>query len=429
MIRVWLGAVLVWLPGAALAATLEVGPGKTYATIQAGFDAAAAGDTVLVFASTYTDWLGYTNPYYANANTIVHLDKSGTAGNPITLRANSSGVILDAQNVRDSCFAGVSRSYIVIDGFECVNTNIAGTLAGSINPLNGNVFTIQNNTISNIVSDADHGDQTAINIQDLDNSLIRNNTITPSQAPYGAIGIRGSGGASNTIENNTITGSWLGIYISQNTNDYIIRNNSISGHKLHGIWIRDCVRAKVSYNVVENTGAADSTGIILLDQYEVIPNENHEVYNNVIRGTQQGIFLGDQDGSFARNNIFMGTVWGVTDAWWNGFTPSTGVVLDYNLFYSVTNNYYQASGFAGTHNLYATNPLFLATGNKPNPYYTLQAASPAINVGDPTSPAGTDFVGAATPQGGQMDLGAFEYATAAAAGTIAVRGMMRGGRR
>ena len=48
-------AVVAWLPASATAATLTVGPGKTYQTVKAAVAAAQAGDTIEVDAGDYVD--------------------------------------------------------------------------------------------------------------------------------------------------------------------------------------------------------------------------------------------------------------------------------------------------------------------------------------------------------------------------------------
>ena len=55
MKRILIVTLLLLLPISSFAATLEVGSGKPYTTIQAAVNVAAAGDTILIYSGTYTD--------------------------------------------------------------------------------------------------------------------------------------------------------------------------------------------------------------------------------------------------------------------------------------------------------------------------------------------------------------------------------------
>jgi MYXO-CTERM domain-containing protein len=58
MDRVWMSgafALVAWIPGSAMAATLTVGPGKTYTTVKDAVAAAQPGDTIEVDAGDYVD--------------------------------------------------------------------------------------------------------------------------------------------------------------------------------------------------------------------------------------------------------------------------------------------------------------------------------------------------------------------------------------
>src|SRR3989338_9838129 len=62
-------------PANSSAATLEVGAGRTYSTIQAAVNVSQAGDTVLVYPGTY------------NESVSIPDGKQGTATSPITIKA------------------------------------------------------------------------------------------------------------------------------------------------------------------------------------------------------------------------------------------------------------------------------------------------------------------------------------------------------
>src|SRR3990172_3394319 len=66
---------ILFVPSNSNAATLEVGVGRTYSTIQAAVNAAVAGDTVLVYPGTY------------NESVSIPDGKQGTATSPIVIKA------------------------------------------------------------------------------------------------------------------------------------------------------------------------------------------------------------------------------------------------------------------------------------------------------------------------------------------------------
>jgi nitrous oxidase accessory protein len=401
--------LLFGIAASASAATREVGSGRTYSTIAAGIAAATAGDTVLVYPGTYTESTTWSNPYAGSSTASVYVNKGGSAGAPLTIRAAAAGVIIDGQNRTNSCFAILrGAAYVVVDGFECRNFTLVGKgETGVMNTIESRFVTIQNNTIINVSSDQDSGDETAINMQGTTDSTIRNNRVNPNQSPWGVIGVRASWGARNTIEENQITGVWAGLYISQQTDDWVIRRNYVTQFRYYGFWIRDSMRVHLYYNVIENglnTGY-DNAGILLLDNATTHSGENHNVHNNTINNTIIGIQMGTNEGSRLRNNLIMNTRYGVVDQWWSGVPLSSSVTISYNMMFNVQSTYSKTSGGSG--NLVGVNPGIEASGVRPSPYYRLRSDSPAINAGDPSIPLEVDFMGLSI-SGGRADIGAFE---------------------
>ena len=127
-------ALLIW--GNAFSSTITVAKsGSAYNTIQAGLNAANAGDTVLVQTGTYND--------------AVSFGKSGNAAGYITLKGEA-GAIIDGTGKGELGIAIVNRNYIKVIGLEVQNFKGSGTPIGiSIEGSSGNLE-IRNNKVHNI---------------------------------------------------------------------------------------------------------------------------------------------------------------------------------------------------------------------------------------------------------------------------------------
>lgn len=121
--------------------------GGTYTTIQAGVNAAVAGDTVIVRAGTY--------------NEMVTVSTSGTASQYITIRGDSGAIIdgtgLTFPTTSDPCGLVYieNQSYITIQGFQIMNAVMNSTKvfqAGIFVLGAGAGIQIRNNKVSNIVN-------------------------------------------------------------------------------------------------------------------------------------------------------------------------------------------------------------------------------------------------------------------------------------
>jgi hypothetical protein len=110
--------------------------GGQYATVQAGLDAARAGDTVLVKAGVYNEAVAFAN--------------SGSAAGYLTLQGET-GSILDGTGLNaDEMIALVSKSYVRVAGFEVRNLRKSGTPIGISVSGAGDHIEIRHNHVHNI---------------------------------------------------------------------------------------------------------------------------------------------------------------------------------------------------------------------------------------------------------------------------------------
>lgn len=420
MKRILMLTLFLLLPISSFAATLEVGSGKSYTTIQAAVDIAKAGDTVLVYAGTYNQSNSYS--FGGTRTTIVHIKNSGTASNQLIIKAVDSNVILDGGGTINNCVWGRDLSYVVIDGFKCTNVNVESTTSasGAIHFWLSSYITIQNINIYNIIA-SDTENKGAIMIA-MSDSVIKNNTINVNSVGI-AGGMSGYLFERNIIENNIINGNGLasGTYFSQNTNDYIIRNNYIYNYGLAGIQVRDSVRATIYNNIVYDGHGPGGSGISyamnLRDWSTAGPglqdeNEQYKVWNNVVDTATYGYALTRINNSEFKNNIVSNCPTVYVDTEWYSAghgEPSQNLTFDYNDYYNYSKLYegFNDTGYGavtytdGGHNFNNVNPMFVASGNRPSPYYKLQAGSPAINTGDPSFKV--------PPSWGRVDIGRYEW--------------------
>jgi len=272
------------------------------------------------------------------------------------------------------------------------------------------------------------------------NIWIYGNEIGDIVSNYGeALTADGSSQSNFTAENNWLHDTdALGIDVHGGANNYTIRGNKleyISIRRDGTVWYGNA--ASAIYNDGANTGVMernfiDHAGVGLQAMSEPGQPATHDVTmrNNVVRNcNQHGIVIGtwysNTDGSSVYNiNVYNNTFYGnnngvvirpmqsATVNWENNISANNANnyvnTLNWNPGNTDYNLYFGGGTGPGAHVL-TLDPLF---NNALAGDFTLQFASPAINSGDPNTPASVvgavDFAGNPRILGGRIDIGAYE---------------------
>ncbi len=257
----------------------------------------------------------------------------------------------------------------------------------------GEGIVIRNNRIWDCKGDCIQLYKTEIN----HNTLIENNELFTTLGPGSENAIDLKGTARCIIRNNimygfarTSTSDGVALKISKNSDSLLIENNNIYASN-GGIRIAggQADHFEIYNNVIHDMEESDSP---YTDAYGIQLDgvTDLKMYNNTL-ANMNGPYFWIADGVTdmdMRNNIFHNT--GGLKGSVSDFNGS--VIIDYNGWYN------ENEAIGGDHDVTGTDPLFTdpAAGD-----YTLQAASSAVDAGDPSF--GADY------PGGRIDLGAFEY--------------------
>jgi hypothetical protein len=253
-----------------------------------------------------------------------------------------------------------------------------------------------------------------------------------------ALTFEGSLATNGLVQDNYIHDTdQLGATSYKGANNITFRHNKlehISIQRNGKIWFNHpsvALYADSGYSILmeQNLVSDAGVGIEALSEPGQPPTHDVTVRNNVVRDCQKGIVLGtwysSTDGSSVSrinvwNNTFYGNATGVvirpmlssTVRWANNIFASNGMTYVNSLQWdpgTVGYNLYFGGGTGPGNNNVISDPLFVnASGGD----FSLQARSPAIGAGDPSSPASAvgaaDFAGHPRVTGGRVDIGAYE---------------------
>ncbi|MDX2472745.1 MAG: right-handed parallel beta-helix repeat-containing protein [Candidatus Krumholzibacteria bacterium] len=158
-------ALAICLPGLGRAATLHVGPGQTYATIQAAIDAANPLDQIVVHDGIYVE------------NLVINQPLAITSSDFLTFGQND-GAVLDASDIASTLHGievnspGVSIRGLSIHSALGMTADYLEYRAGIV--LRADGCTVTNNRLG---WDEDHENSLGIWLDDADNTLLDENEI------------------------------------------------------------------------------------------------------------------------------------------------------------------------------------------------------------------------------------------------------------
>lgn len=371
---------------------------NAWATLNHAASVVNPGDTVHVQDGSYQGF---------------YLDRSGTAGSPITFVADGPNVLITADNGTTPDGINVEGAgYVVIDGFVVNNRTRAGI----------RVAVSQFVTVRNCK--AGYNGRWGIFSGFADDLMIENNETHHSVAEHG-------------------------IYVSNSGDRPIIRGNVSHDNNANGIHMNGdesqggdglISNAVVERNVIYGNGTAGGSGI------NMDGVTNSVVRNNLLYDNHaSGISLYQIDGATgSRNNLIINnTVINASNARWciNINSGSTGNTLRNNILYNyhsfrgvITVDSASLAGFSSDYNslmnrmsadgdstilnLSGWQALgydahsFVATPTDhfvvPTSDFHLLDTSPAIDAGTTTNAPATDLDGGARPVGSGVDIGAYE---------------------
>jgi predicted outer membrane repeat protein len=336
-----LSFVLCIVASPVFAATINVPADQS--TIQAGIDAAANGDAVLVAPGTY----------FENINFMGKAVAVKSSGGP-------KKTIIDGSNVGSVVtFSSGENNEAVLSGFTVQHGSGGGIYVYFSGPV------IRSNIIVNNTSAFGGGIYVGGTVvpaaQIIGNMIEKNNGLEFG----GGIGLDAAGAVlieNNKISHNTSATEGGAIWIVNEADEVIVQNLMVGDTAPSGTEFYSLVpQSTTGYRLVNNTIVStnpSADAAVVADGF----NTNAQIFNNLIisPGTESALDC---------NPIYM----------------DGPPVVQFNNAFSLRGTSYSGSctGFSGSNGNISSNPDFVsqATGN-----YQLQAGSPAIDAGDNSAP-------------------------------------------
>ncbi|MCZ7392411.1 MAG: NosD domain-containing protein [Candidatus Methanoperedens sp.] len=196
--KILISICVIWLSiGFANAATLNVGQGQTYTTIQSAIDAAKTGDVISVSEGTYSE------------NIVVKM-------NGITITGqNKEKTIIDGKKT-GSVIRIDQANDVKVSGFTVQNSGGSGQSDGGMS-----LYRANNNEIANMIL---VNNAVGISIYQGSNSNIVSGNDIKSNGKYGVFVFASN---DNKIYNNNIQGNGFGFYGDTARTNQIYSNNFI----------------------------------------------------------------------------------------------------------------------------------------------------------------------------------------------------------
>jgi hypothetical protein len=400
-----LSVVLSVFASPIFAATINVPADQP--TIQAGINAAATGDTVLVAPGTYFENINFMG----KAITVV------SSGGPKVTTIDGGNISSVVTFSSGETTASVLRGFTVQHGNATTGVGEGGGIS-----VEGSSPTITSNIITH--NEACQGDGIGVGFG---SPIIKNNVIgknfdsTCGGIGGGGIGVRGASSAQvlhNTISNNS-TGSFGGGIALWSGNAVLVQDNLISGNVANsnggGIsMFNDASSVIIVQNLISGNTSATGNGIYWSNPPLVLVNNT---VADSLHATGGATVWGDGFCCSVTivNNVIVATA-GATNAFTCNNADFPPQSFTFNDAFSTNGPAYggMCTDQTGTNGNISADPMFT---NALRGNYQLQAGSPAIDVGSNSAPdlPKKDFAGKPRIVDGDgdgdkiIDMGAYEF--------------------